>query len=214
MTLTKKHKIMIGSVLALIVGIFLFKKKSTTDKALTGNTGTPNAPSAAPSASTPSATPVATPSGKEVIYEKPPFVLNADRIFPKQGITSIACFNDKELKQAHYRAIPIDDNPQWYLYSAYANSFQDDVNKFKTHKTEKGEYSVAISAFEYVYVGDGAFADIFVHRINHGEPFEISEDGEGVTIPIKGSARAEDGRVLYKKVVWVNAKDLVLTPTP
>ena len=53
MILTKKHKIVLGSLLAMIVGYFLLKNKTTNaNKNTTGSTGTPNVPATTPASKT------------------------------------------------------------------------------------------------------------------------------------------------------------------
>lgn len=117
------------------------------------------------------------------------------------GTPEVECFNDSNLSQKHYRTIPNDKSNEGLIKWANVLSVRQ----------QDGDYAVAVSMFEYI--PDSGPSNIFLGLIERagteGILINVPQRGEMYVMP--NSVREESsGHVVFRKIVWVAASDLVL----
>ena len=130
-----------------------------------------------------------------------PLTLEKDQeISIKVGLTECFCFNDSKLSEQHYRTIPNDGNPQWFLYWANLPSVAIGT---------KGDYAVAVTMFEYVVMSARYNENYYKWYQEKGEAAEVPERGRMYIA--KNPFFIDNGDHLnFRKIVWVRNSDLVL----
>ncbi|PWK27027.1 hypothetical protein LV89_01839 [Arcicella aurantiaca] len=117
------------------------------------------------------------------------------------GTPEVDCFNDSGLSNPHYRTIPNDKSNEGLI--KWAN--------IQSAKQQDGEYAVAVSMFEYI--PDSGPSSIFLKMLEkaaaEGLLANVPQRGEMYVMP--NSVKEESsGHVVFRKIVWVAASDLVL----
>jgi hypothetical protein len=118
-----------------------------------------------------------------------------------QGTQEVSCYNDSNFSQMHYRTIPNDKSDIGSIRWANIASV----------KKMDGDYAVAVSMFEYI--PSTGPSSIFLRLLERA-----SEEGFLANVPQRGemyimpdSVREESsGHVVFRKIVWVLASELVL----
>ena len=130
-----------------------------------------------------------------------PLTLEKDQeISIKVGLTECFCFNDSKLSEQHYKTIPNDGNPQWFLYWANLPSVAIGT---------KGEYAVAVTMFEYVVMSARYNENYYKWYQDKGEVVEPPERGRMYIAKNPFFINYGD-HLNFRKIVWVRNSDLVL----
>lgn len=117
----------------------------------------------------------------------------------KVGLTQCFCFNDSNLSEQHYRSIPNDGNPQWFLYWANLPSVAIGT---------KGEYAVAVTMWDY-YPDYREVTNLLMDAQKSGFLIDVPERGRMV-IAKTPFVYEENRHLVFRKIVWVRNSDLVL----
>jgi hypothetical protein len=132
----------------------------------------------------------------------PTTLKKGQQISIKQGVSEVPCWNDSGLTDPHYQAMPREpENPKAQLFWAGIPSV----------KLGDGDYSVAVSRYESVrYSGTFDVLKKFLQNYAKTGQRVIFPDGEQVYILKESSFTEDNGNVVFQKLVWMKASDLVL----
>lgn len=115
------------------------------------------------------------------------------------GTSNIKCFNDSAFKENHYRTIPNDNSNEAQIRWANLPSVLQ----------IGGDYAVAVSMFEYY----PDYRDV-LNQINDaqksGAITSIPERGRMVIQNVPYTIDDNTRHIVFHKIVWVSATDLVL----
>ena len=112
--------------------------------------------------------------------------------------STIACWNNSSLSELHYRSIPNDGNAQWNIYWANLPSvLQND-----------GDYAIAVTMYEY-YPDYRDVTNLLRDAKESGLLIDVPERGRMV-IAKNPFVYEENRHIVFRKIVWVQATDLIM----
>jgi hypothetical protein len=134
---------------------------------------------------------------------KTPLTLVKDQALSiKIGVPEVKCYNDSGFKELHYRTIPNDNSNEGSIRWANLASVKNEAD---------GDYAIAISMFEYVANNryPNGFGITLYNASVSGEIIDVPERGRMVIE--KNSVKSDsNANIVFRKIVWVSASDLVL----